>query len=402
MPALPARSSTPNSRSPRLARCTRERAIVLFVAVVTSLLGVVETAPSHAQERAAPAVQVVDVMLVGAVGRDPTFPGRVTSWFDAGRFEVAVHAVDHLDRASVLSPNSTESVTVWVLLKDPHHARIYLASAVGSEQEPTYLLRDLVLEGGLDEMGAERVAQALHMSTVALLEGDAATRREDVERVLREETEERRQSDPRQGGQPEASSRSVGPPERAPLVDATPGGHSLESRTVARVVLGYGGSWRADEGIWHGPRGGLLVLTRRGWGAQARIDVALPTSRSLDGVELDFAGALLALLGSYQHALGDAAALEWSAGPAARIVRYAPTKSVDPLVTPGDSATEVRAGALVGLHGMVHQSKWDLALGAQCELSLVRSHYDVVTDRGRRVIGRSPAAVPSLGAEVRF
>src|SRR6201999_2079048 len=49
-----------------------------------------------------------------------------------------------------------------------------------------YLLRDLTLEHGLDEVGSEELAQAVHLSTVALLEGQLSTTREQVERSLQD------------------------------------------------------------------------------------------------------------------------------------------------------------------------------------------------------------------------
>jgi hypothetical protein len=156
------------------------RLIRLTVALLAHAL-VCVTTPSWAQAPE-PTRATVEVVLVGEVGRDPAFSRRVTSWFEPEQFRVTVRKVARLDASSILSPQRERAVHAWVLLHDPNHVRLYFACASGTQEEPAYLLRDLELESGLDEMGVENIAQVLHLSAVALLDGQAATRRDEVER----------------------------------------------------------------------------------------------------------------------------------------------------------------------------------------------------------------------------
>ncbi len=354
------------------------------------------------------------MVLVGSIGEDPAFTRRVTSWFDPERYRVAVRRIPRLDPSSILSPRRDGAVYVWVLLWDPHHARLYFACASGSRSEPpTYLWRDLALPAGLDEVGAENIAQVLHLSTVALLEGQAGNQREEVERALREEPTAAARAEPSAepstgpSAEPSAKPSAEPPtsPRRAPAERSAQRGAGAPERAPRLGVelgLGYGASLRGDEGLWHGPRVSSALQGPSGWGLRAAVESALPTRRDLGPLALEFSGALVTFTGSYRRALGRSVALEWSAGPGVEVVHYRPTRSLEPTVTAGSGDTEARPGVVAGMSGVFRPSSPRIAVNAQGLVPLERTHYDVVTGEERRVIGRAAPVVPSLGVEARF
>jgi len=170
----------------------------------------------------------------------------------------------------------------------------------------------------------------------------------------------------------------------------------------AEFAVGYEISVRGDEGVWHGPRGGLLVRLATGPGLQALVQSALPQTREMDSVALEFYGGFLGLAGSYQHMLGQSVALEWVAEPGVEIVYYRPVRSLEPGVTAGRGDTEARPAVVAGVSSVFRRASPRISVGAQCGIPLLHTHYDVVVGDARRVIGRASPVVPSLDAKVRF
>ena len=334
----------------------------------------------------------VEVVLVGQLAADPVFAARVTSWFAADQFRVTVRPARWLEPKQVLAPTSDAAVHVWVTLSDGRLARLYFSSGTGSASNATYFLRELRLESGLDEIGAEHVAEVLNLSTQAFLEGQAHSEREELEQTLRAEPA------------PAASPKPAPPSPRA----APPAGDELSAgarrRANARAWsarVGYAVSYRADEGTWHGPSAAFELRLWQRLGLRAEALGALPTEQSLTPLELRFFGAAFALAPSLRHALGAGVDLVWFLGPAFDVVRYAPTGSSSAEYRAGKAATEARP-ALAGGVGAVWGRGPVLALVAQATLPFTRTHYDVVQPDRREVIGRASPVVPTLGVEVGF
>ena len=389
MPTLRARDSRSSARRGLLA-------LVLLV-----LLG---SARGQAEVPAEPSPYIVQVMLVGKVGRVLAFSERVTSWFDAERFRVSVRAVAGLDASRILSPKRDGAVYVWVSSTQPSGARLYFATRSDVDARATYLVRDLHLESGLDEMGAERIAQVLHLSTVALLEGQAASRREEVEQMLRREpsapTKPESKAPPLQqedkARQPRGTPRGRGP-TRDPSV-----GPAAGAKGRLGGAVGYGASYRSDEGVWHGPRLRALVGLADGWGIQGVVQSAWPQTRNMDAVALKLYGVSGGLVVSVHHGLASGYKLEWVAGPGLEVVHYAPLRSLEPSVTPGGSDTEARPTVMAAVAALLGGSPLALAVVAECAVALVPTHYNVAVGGEYREIGRAARVAPSLGLEGRF
>ena len=337
----------------------------------------------------------VEVVLVGQLASDPVFAARVTSWFAADKFRVSVRKARWLDPKQVLAPTGDAAVHVWVTLSQNSLARLYLSRERGAAGGTTYFLRELRLESGLDEIGAEHIAEVLNLSTLAFLEGQAQSAREELEQTLRAEPAAEPAPPPAKPAPPPKPVDARAPVK--PPSDAEPDA----SRRAWSVRVGYAASYRADEGTWHGPSAAFELML--GWrlGLRAAALATLPTQHSLTPLELRFYGAAFALAPSLRHALGAGVELVWFLGPAVEVVRYAPTSSSNADYQPGDAATEARP-ALVGGVGASWGRGPVLALVAQATLPLTRTHYDVVRADSREVIGRASSVVPTLGVEVGF
>jgi hypothetical protein len=359
------------------------------------LAGLFITRPCPAQSSIKAPPETVEIVLVGAVGALPAFSGRVTSWFDSEQFAVTVRMVARLDPARILSPEPHDGVSAWVLLRDPNHARFYFASASGPNQQTSYLVRELELEQGLDEVAAEHIAQVLYLSIVALLDGQAATDREEMNRVLCEEPTAEPSAEP---------SASAAQPRQEPTHEPKPTPPKPQARAgiESELTLGYGASLRGDEGLWHGPRVGLGVRVADGW----RLDVlgqgALPSRREVDVVELEFYGGFGRLSGGYRHVFSQNVALQWGVGPGLELVHYRPERSLDANVTVGGGETELRPSLFAEVSGVFASSSPRIAVTIECMVSLSDTHYDVVMGDSRRVLGRSAPVVPLLGLETRW
>jgi hypothetical protein len=254
--------------------------------------------------------------LVGELAKDPVFAARVTSWFGPDQLELKLLKVRWLDPQRILSPDRTAAVHVWVTLSgDGDLARLYFAAAsptVEPHHPSSYFVRDLRLEAGLDEIGAEHIAEVLHSSTLAFLEGQAESARDELELTL--------SAEPISPSTPAAPTRALAPraaPHRvaATGVGAEPAGATERARPWGASV-GYGVSYRGDEGTWHGPRASLELSVQRRLGLRLAFQGALPHSRDLPPVRLTFYAARALLAGTFRQPLSVKLAFEGFAGPA--------------------------------------------------------------------------------------
>jgi hypothetical protein len=344
----------------------------------------------------------VEVVLVGQLAMDPVFAARVTSWFAGERLHVTVRKARWLEPRQVLAPTGDAAVHVWVTLNGNALARLYFASEHGPSGSPSYFLRELRLDNGLDEIGAEHVAEVLNLSTLALLEGQAQSAREELEQTLRAE--------PAAAPGPPASAAPARAAEKpVPLsaarrpsaadVGAGAGDRAPRRRWSARV--GYAASYRADEGTWHGPCAAFELALWRKLGLRAEALGALPAERELTPLELRFYGVAFAVAPSVRHALAAGIDLQWFVGPGLEVVRYAPVRPVSSEYQAGEAATEARPALTAGVGALWGRGPV-LAVVAQATLPLTKTHYDVVRAQAREVIGRASPIVPTLGVEVGF
>jgi len=353
------------------------RLLVLTLGLVARSQTALGDEPADAALNAVP--PRVDVAIVGRVPGGDALGTRVQSWFAAQPTAVSVRAAPVLATEEVLAKREWTGVKVWVVLRSSSAARLFFAVAGSDEGTPRYLVRDVTLAGGLDELGMEQVTQVIYLSALALWTGTQQSSRQDVERGLAQE-------------------QTVDRPETPPPVS-----RRVSSNAGFSSVLGAGyfARFAGDEGTTHAlstslgvghPVGRFMVLGR------VEAALLLPHRASANGLTLDLRGASFAAGALLVHELFDRTwgAVELGAG--ADVVNYRALAVDDPALQVDADETEarpflrLRAGAARAL-GPV-----SLGVGAGVALQLLRTHYDAVDGANRSEIFAPWPVQPELHA----
>jgi hypothetical protein len=300
-----------------------------------------------------------------------------------------------LDANRVLTPETTGTIYVWVSVGPDDLAHLYFATTPKSTQQPTYLVRDLPLSHGLDELGAERIGQILHLSTVAIVDGQAQSQRNEVERKLREEANGDGSSNSKSTvsatGQP-----SPGSPDSPPHFQAE------DPQRKFDFGVGYGIGFHGDEGVWHGPRASLEYYWLRAFGFGVVIRTAVPTSREIQGVTLSVkAVGAQTFVGWHAHLVSSVSTVVY-AGPGFEIVQHKPTRATDPDLTLSPSQTETRPNLLVGLGVLLGNGTPRLALSIELAALFSPHSYELVNQRRRNISAQAAELSPTIALELRF
>lgn len=351
---------------------------------------------------AAPAAKAlpatVEIGLVGRTAEDTTLAQRITSWFDRKRFKVTTRTVQQLDASRILSPQDAETVYVWVTLGSGNNARLYFSTTRRSSRDPVYLIRDLQLPKGLDEMGAERIAQVLHLSTVAILEGQAETRRDEVERTLKADSAAN--ATQHQGSTATPANKGL----QVQSQTATSNADSVQAdlHKGVEIGVGYGISFRGDEGLWHGPRASFVLPLTRSFGAGGLIRTALPHSHDVERITINVEGFTLGLIVNWHASITPGVSFESFAGLGLDIVHHRPTQASDPDLTLVAAETEARPNLIAGVGAVFGPPNPRVAVTADVAMLPNDVRYDLVEGRSRHSAARVARLAPSLGVEIRF
>lgn len=322
----------------------------------------------------------VRVHVVGALGRDLVLQQRIASWFDPAALQVKVQGVGWLDPRDILTPRAGALVQVWVTRRSDKLARLYFASAESGTVR--YLLRDLELERGLDEVAAEELAQTVHLSTLALLDGQLETSRDVVEQALKAD--------------------HVAAPLRAaaPATPAKTKRNGLKS-AIWRLspALGYAVDFRGDEGIGHGPRLRLRADSSSGFGLWSRLQAALPHRTELAQLELELWGGSFLLAPSFRQPLATRWLLCGYAGASLELLHYSARARPGVAFYPGPASNELRPRAVLGAF-LAFGSSPRFGLVAELGLALARSRYESERAGERHVVAEASRVTPSVGLEL--
>ena len=183
----------------------------------------------------------VEVNLVGAVGGNREFLQLIEEWLTANDVAYVTRSVEVLQLEDITqAQGSGPPVKIWVTLDAPHSLRMYLAEPDARR----YLVRDVPLPSGFDEVGRERSVQVILSSALAFMQRRVASSLREVERAFQER-----------------SSRPA-PSARIARTRPPPGPGTATHRDTARPGFGVGAFYAvSDQAEWsvsHGP-GGLLL-----------------------------------------------------------------------------------------------------------------------------------------------
>lgn len=261
----------------------------------------------------------------------------------------------------VLSPNGAGSgVRVFIDLRDPNFVRLYFRSPDGER----FLVRNLVLPSGTDDLGREQLGQVVESSTLALLHSQAGLSREQAESVI-----EAARPEPVRPPLP-AKPRAVEPSQAAPV--------PRRSALRGEVALRYAFEAQGDAlALRHGPGFevavgqsvfGLRVTYEHGF-AQA---VHVPEFNATEQAEsVRLAGELGLRVAARQRAA-------LTLGGGIDVAHFDPGASRDPAVTPSDPHTHVTPVLRAELRYELAFEPVLLTAAALLDVACQRTHYDVI------------------------
>jgi hypothetical protein len=277
--------------------------------------------------------------------------------------------------SAFLSENAGDS-SVWVFVTESglHRARLYFRGPYGKR----FLLRELTLRNGLDELGRELIAQVVETSAVALLRSEAGLSREEAQRDLSLQEGPRDALDEPEPAVPEPAPTKNEDAHRSRTAVPSPNDarrlvYVLAARGVEKWTgkdLGFASALGVETGLeWHMPRALFLrarVLFEYGLGqsldAQA-VSARIRTSTVQAGLDVG------AVLGRNTIALG------LSGG--ADLIGMSPDRATGTsLDLAADSTSVAPVMRLEGRYEVTFGS-FRATAGILADVSLVDTHYDV-------------------------
>lgn len=192
-----------------------------------------------------------ELILVGQASSEPALRLVLRELLERDGVHPTFTLAPHFVAETLLAePDADGRVRVFITLADAQLARLYLRGPFGRR----FLLRELLLRNGLDELGRESIAQVVATSTQALLHSSAGVDRETAKAdVMRTQTR--------------SAAPTVPPVEPAFVPSARPAPATAPARVRLRYELGLRGS-----AAWNG----AALRARRGGGAEAALTEELP------------------------------------------------------------------------------------------------------------------------------
>lgn len=129
-------------------------------------------------------VPLVQIAVIGAFPNAEMAEARIASWFTGQWVVTRARLAAELDAAAVFAPSETSGVRLWIVLGTPNSARLFFAVQRRTDLPSRFLVQDVELRSGLDELGIERLAQVAYFSAVAAWEGSVESSRQEVEKGL--------------------------------------------------------------------------------------------------------------------------------------------------------------------------------------------------------------------------
>ncbi|MBN2195181.1 MAG: hypothetical protein JW751_20355 [Polyangiaceae bacterium] len=357
----------------------------------------------------------VALVVVGHGDEDPMLGARIESLFGPAT-RVRLRAQPRLTAAEVLEPEPGDAVHVWIAVDSHGHARIYLATRQGEAGDARYLLREVTLESGLDEVGAETVAQIAHSSVMALWSRRSETSREAVAvELAREGPEAAPPPAPAAGARSEVAtsgSEVATPRSEAPTIGSAPPPASSPRPPVPTTEPRTRSSWApalgvrgaahhsGGEGFLFAPGVFVGLLLRDRWGLRLAAEYSVPTSfqTPLARIHLEGGNVEARLTGRFAE-LGPLG-LRLEVGGGIRFVRWdasevAGTEGV------GDYAAESehRGHGVVGLAVEIPCGSLRAGLGAELRVPTATTRYLVVNNGTGLVIAEAGLA-PGFALEL--
>ena len=371
----------------RVRRPGRGRAAQLALALFTAsrCCLAAEAAASDASEETDSDVATTEVVVfIGTAADGGRLHEVLTELLERQGVHPEYVSQERFDPGALLSEGETDSRGwVFIVLRGEHEARLYFRGPHGRR----FLLRELSLRSGLDEVGRESIAQVVETSTVALFRSTAGLSRDEATASLAREdtTRERRAA-----------------PSRAPPPSPRP------SRAMPDVLLGARTAvvWNETNGgpaAALGAEGALGSHFSGAFVARARVAFEYRTSQTIATPDVSVHFGSAALRGGVDGGFSagpHAAFLGLGAGVDFDRVSTSVARSHTLELVPArdDSVAMLRAELR---YELTLGSVW-VAASVFSDFSTVRTHYDVARASGVTRLGELWPARPGLSLTVGF
>jgi hypothetical protein len=344
----------------------------------------------------------VTIKLVGDAGEAAALEERVLSWFRQQGTITESSRQSTLDPQAVFSPQEP-GVQIWIVLQLPASVRLLFAVQDEEQNAPRYLVRDVALDGGLDEIGLEQVAQVVNLSTMALWAGNLGGSRQEVETELGVQSPPTTTTTPT----PTTTTTTTTPLEHTPTEPFDAGTSREKSRPDERGPLAvgfeYAARWAGPEGVLQGPGATLGVLFLRPsfeLGARLHAQLFLPREVEHSGVTLRLRGATFGLGGSLAQPMSERVSVTSELGAGLDLIEYGVISVSDPSLEASGNSFEVRplAYASLGVRGDLGPVR--LGGAALLAVQMLRTHYDISEGDERSELFAPWMVQPGLVADV--
>lgn len=331
-----------------------------------------------------------DVVLTGATAPSTELSELIDELLRTAGVASRFLRVPEMGRTQLLAAASQPSsghVRIWVKLCDSEHALLLFASP----SRERYLVRQVTLRKGLDELGRERIGHVIQSSTLSLLRGGTGMTRAQMHRAVERAKglpEAERLDHPRRA---EAVPARASPPPQeqpTPAAQATPRRAPSERVrprpwAVPLLGLGYAAGWSGSAlNARHGPlaRVGLQRIA----GTALTVGMALEPdfAQEYETIEVGVRTqtTLIRMLLGAKWPVGTGLGLYSAIGGGLDVTRARPLAPPEQSVTLRgvDTHTMLLACLEAGLE--IDAGSFLLELGPRVDVSTKHAHYDLVRD----------------------
>jgi hypothetical protein len=338
------------------------------------------------------------VILVGAAGRDSDLKALLGELLERRGVRTSLSEQDAFGREELLHAEARGSgVLVFVVPSPDGNVRLYFRAPDGER----FLLRSVLLRSGFDDVGRELLGQVVETAVGTLLDSGEGLTREQAQLALTSEDRSTTRSVQDDNARP-----AVDPPRRAAWRTPPPfprlgAPAALEAWLALRygvVALGNG------LGVAHGPGIELGLGVRRHFLLRGRLlgERDFPHSFSTPSVAAELTRTRLRLATDAGFELNRRHWLLISLGIGQDRVDVRPTAPPGSRLAPEPSFHDQAPVALAELRYEAALGRFRVGAALGADLSLVRTHYDVVHGAERESVGKPWLIRPSAALSLAF
>jgi hypothetical protein len=367
--------------------------IALGAVLLTARAAAADSASDEVGAQSMPELTLV--MVDGeAVAPPASLEARILSWFSTESVKLGAGRSAQLDSARVLRGPETPGVAVWLLPRSTSQVRLFFAVRDSAQGDVRYLMTDVPLEHGFDELGLEQVAQVAYLSAKALWEGRLESTRSQVEQGLSEHAAPTPKPD-----------EPAPAPTPAPLAPARqrPVEAERSANLAPRTGIFYGVRARGDEGAAHGPGATFALVVQRShqlFGGRLRAQLLLPHTSERRDIELSLRGYSLSVGPWLERRVRERVWVSSELSAGVDVIRFAASARDDSSWQTSTPAWELRP--LLTASAGVHTELGFVQVGvvAQVSVQLLKTSYEVTEPAGTSELFRPWLVQPGGALEL--